>query len=152
DDYTKSVIEGALKRTFSPEFLNRVDDVIIFNPLNEADIHKIIDLQLQLLYNRIHTMGYNIKVTDGAKSFLAEKGYDPAFGARPLRRVIQKYMEDSIAEEILKSEINEGDSIVVDLKDKKDKEQGLAISVEHQAPKEKPARSSKGGSKSEDSK
>ncbi|MGZ5280668.1 MAG: ATP-dependent Clp protease ATP-binding subunit [Bacteroidia bacterium] len=115
DEYTKGVIEGALKRTFSPEFLNRIDDLIVFNTLNEADILKIIDLQLEMLYKRINTMGYKITVTEPAKAFLAEKGYDPAYGARPLRRVIQKYLEDSIAEEILKSEINEGDTIVVDM-------------------------------------
>jgi ATP-dependent Clp protease ATP-binding subunit ClpC len=137
DEYTKSVIEGALKRSFSPEFLNRIDDLIIFNPLNEEDITKIIDLQLELLYKRINVMGYQIKVSDKAKKLLAEKGYDPQYGARPLKRVIQKYLEDQIAEEILKSEINEGDTIAVDLN--KDDEKTLSIKIEHA----KPAKASK---------
>jgi ATP-dependent Clp protease ATP-binding subunit ClpC len=147
DDYTKSVIEGALKRTFSPEFLNRIDDLIIFNQLSEKDIMQIIDLQLEQLYARVHTMGYDIRVTESAKKFLGEKGYDPQYGARPLRRVIQKYLEDSIAEEILKSEIAEGDTIVVDLKEPKGKDKDkdkdkekdkdakgeITISIEHRS-------------------
>jgi ATP-dependent Clp protease ATP-binding subunit ClpC len=131
DDYAKNVIEGALKRSFSPEFLNRIDDLIIFNPLTEADITKIIDLQLELLYKRINVMGYKIEVSDKAKAFLAAKGYDPQYGARPLRRAIQKYLEDTIAEEILKSDINEGDVIHVDMK--ADDDTAVAITVEHKA-------------------
>lgn len=127
DDYTKGVIETALKRTFSPEFLNRVDDLIIFNSLTEADIHKIIDLQLEQLYSRIKTMGYQIRVTEAVKTFLGTKGFDPQYGARPLKRAIQKYLEDPIAEEILRSEISEGDTIVVDLEG----EDKINISVDH---------------------
>jgi ATP-dependent Clp protease ATP-binding subunit ClpC len=129
DDYTKNVIEGALKRSFSPEFLNRVDDLIIFNSLTQEDINKIIDLQLQQLYDRIALMGYKIKVGKTAKDFLAKKGYDPQYGARPLKRTIQKYLEDSIAEEILKSEISEGDTIVVEMS--KDDENAVSITIDH---------------------
>jgi ATP-dependent Clp protease ATP-binding subunit ClpC len=129
DEYTKNVIEGALKRSFSPEFLNRIDDLIVFNSLTQEDINKIIDLQLQLLYDRLDVMGYKIKVSDAAKDFLAKKGYDPQYGARPLKRVIQKYVEDSIAEEILKSEINDGDTIMVDMN--AEDENALSISIDH---------------------
>jgi ATP-dependent Clp protease ATP-binding subunit ClpC len=115
EEKNKNVIEKALKRTFSPEFLNRIDDVIVFNSLTKEDIHKIIDLQLDTLFSRIKEMGYNIKVSKKAKEFLTEKGYDPKFGARPLQRVIQKYLEDNIAEEILRSEIQEGDTVAVEL-------------------------------------
>ncbi|MEX0965900.1 MAG: ATP-dependent Clp protease ATP-binding subunit [Bacteroidia bacterium] len=115
DEYTKGVIETALKRTFSPEFLNRIDDVIVFNSLDKEAIHEIINLQLDLLYNRINQMNYKIELTPKAKAFLADRGFDPKYGARPLKRVIQKYLEDAIAEEILKSKIKEGDVIKVDL-------------------------------------
>ncbi len=135
EDYTKNVIEGALKRSFSPEFLNRIDDLIIFNSLTEADIRKIVDLQLQYLYDRVKVMGYNITVSDTAKTFLAKKGYDPSYGARPLKRTIQKYIEDSVAEEILRSEIKEGDTIVVDM-DKKD-ENLVSITIEPLVAEEK---------------
>ncbi len=113
-----SVIENALKRTFAPEFLNRIDDVIIFESLEREDIHKIIDIELRGLYERIAQMGFKIKVSEKAKDFLLEKGWDPNFGARPLKRAIQKYIEDELAEEIIKSKLMEGDSIQVDF-DKK---------------------------------
>jgi len=116
---TKAVIQKALKRTFSPEFLNRIDDIVIFNSLTNEDIHKIIDITLKGLYSRIDKMGYKLSLTDAAKTFLADKGYDPQFGARPLHRAIQKYVEDPLAEEILNNEINEGDTILIDLDDKK---------------------------------
>lgn len=132
DDYVKTVIEGALKRSFSPEFLNRIDDLIIFNSLTEEDIRKIVDLQLQYLYDRIKLMGYQITVTDAAKGFLAKKGFDPAYGARPLKRTIQKYVEDSVAEEILKSEIKEGDTIVVDMK--ADDDSAISVTIDHTGP------------------
>lgn len=115
EEKNKNVIEKALKRTFSPEFLNRIDDVIVFNTLTKPDIHQIIDLQLDILFNRIKEMGYQVKVSKKAKDFLTDKGFDPQFGARPLQRVIQKYLEDNIAEEILRSEITEGDTIAVEL-------------------------------------
>lgn len=111
DQTTKSVIETALKRFFSPEFLNRIDDVIVFNPLEKVDIVSILDLAIAKLENRIVAMGYAIKVNKAAKEFLAEKGFDADFGARPLNRAIQKYLEDPMAEEILKAEMTEGDII-----------------------------------------
>jgi ATP-dependent Clp protease ATP-binding subunit ClpC len=117
----KSTIQNALKKTFSPEFLNRLDDVIIFNSLEKEHIHKIIDISLGKLFKRISDLGYQVTLTDSAKDFLSDKGYDPQFGARPLNRAIQKYLEDPVAEEILKGEISEGDVIQASW-DKKSKE------------------------------
>lgn len=114
DEVMKSTIQNALKKSFSPEFLNRLDDVIVFNSLKREDIHKIIDITLGKLFARILTLGYTVELTDKAKDFLAEKGYDPQYGARPLNRAIQKYLEDAVAEEILKGETGEGDIIVAD--------------------------------------
>jgi ATP-dependent Clp protease ATP-binding subunit ClpC len=113
DTNSKSVIETALKRFFSPEFLNRIDDVIIFNPLKKEDIILILDIAVAKLEKRIESVGFKIKLTDSAKEFLAEKGFDAEFGARPLNRAIQKYLEDPIAEEILKHELTEGEVIEV---------------------------------------
>ena len=113
DDHTKSVIESALKKAFAPEFLNRIDDVVIFNSLSKEDIHKIINIELESVMKRIETLGYKITIMDDAKNFIAEKGFDPDFGARPLKRAIQKYLEDPLAEEIIKSKITEGDTIKV---------------------------------------
>jgi len=112
----KKTITNALKKKFAPEFLNRIDEVVIFNNLSINEIHKIIEIELEKLYERINELGYKIKLTKKAKEFLAEKGFDKDFGARPLKRAIQKYLEDLIAEEILKSKINEGDIIQVDYK------------------------------------
>ncbi len=114
DEMVKSTIQNALKKTFSPEFLNRLDDVIVFNSLSREDIHKIIDIALGRLIARITNIGYNISLTEKAKDFLSEKGYDQQYGARPLNRAIQKYVEDPLAEEILKGDVQEGDTIVVD--------------------------------------
>jgi ATP-dependent Clp protease ATP-binding subunit ClpC len=114
EEVMKSTIQTALKRAFSPEFLNRLDDVIVFNTLQREHIHKIIDITLTKLFARILTIGYNVELTEKAKDFLAEKGYDPQFGARPLNRAIQKYLEDPVAEEILKGEIVEGGIILAD--------------------------------------
>ncbi len=108
EDTTKGVIQTALKRTFSPEFLNRIDDVVIFNSLDQADIFKIIDITLKDLYNRLDGMGYKLKLNKKAKEFVAEKGFDPQFGARPLHRAIQKYIEDPLAEFILNNNPAEG--------------------------------------------
>lgn len=115
DELARNVITKALKRTFSPEFLNRIDDVIIFNSLEKESIFKIIDLTLKDVMKRIHELGFEIKLTTEAKDFLAEKGYDPQFGARPLHRAIQKYVEDPLAEEILKANAKPGDMFMVDL-------------------------------------
>ena len=114
EELMTSTIQSALKRAFSPEFLNRLDDVIVFNSLQREHIHKIIDITLGKLFARITTLGYQVELTDKAKDFLAEKGYDPQFGARPLNRAIQKYLEDPVAEEILKGEIVEGGTIMAD--------------------------------------
>ena len=114
DEIMKSTIQNALKKTFSPEFLNRLDDVIIFNSLEKEDIFKIIDITLSKLFSRITDLGYGIELSKKAKEFLADKGYDPQYGARPLARAIQKYLEDPVAEEILKGELNEGDTMVAD--------------------------------------
>lgn len=114
DDVMRSTIQNALKKAFSPEFLNRLDDVIVFNSLKREDVHKIIDISLSKLFARITTLGYKIELTDKAKDFLAEKGYDQQFGARPLHRAIQRYLEDPIAEEILKGEVTEGGTILAD--------------------------------------
>ncbi len=108
EDSSKGVIQTALKRTFSPEFLNRIDDVVIFNSLDQEDIFKIIDITLKDLYNRLDGMGYKLKLNKKAKEFVAEKGFDPQFGARPLHRAIQKYIEDPLAEFILNNNPAEG--------------------------------------------
>ncbi|MDQ3099766.1 MAG: ATP-dependent Clp protease ATP-binding subunit, partial [Bacteroidota bacterium] len=121
DESNRGVIEKALKKAFAPEFLNRIDDIVIFNSLTRDDIHKIIDIELGHLYKRISELGYDLKLTDEAKDFLSEKGYDEKFGARPLKRAIQKFIEDPMAEEIINQSIEEGDKIVVAMnKDKTD--------------------------------
>ncbi|MNY45193.1 Chaperone protein ClpB [compost metagenome] len=104
-----------MKRAFAPEFLNRIDDVIVFNSLSKENIFKIIDIELRSLFGRITDLGYTIDLTVAAKEFIAEKGYDTNFGARPLKRAIQKYLEDPIAEEILKGDIKAGDRLKVNL-------------------------------------
>jgi ATP-dependent Clp protease ATP-binding subunit ClpC len=119
-DASKGVIESALKKAFAPEFLNRIDDVIMFNSLDRADIHKIIDIELGNLFSRVNGLGFNIKITEAAKDFIVEKGYDVNYGARPLKRAIQKYLEDPMAEEIIKSSLSEGDEIEVDYNKEKD--------------------------------
>ncbi len=111
DEMMKATIQNALKKTFRPEFLNRLDDIIVFNSLDREDIHKIIDISLGKLFERITALGYTVELTKKAKDFIAEKGYDPQYGARPLNRAIQKYIEDPIAEEILKG-VPEGATIV----------------------------------------
>jgi len=121
EEYEKGVIEKALKRTFSPEFLNRIDDVIIFNSLSKENILNIIDIVLKGVYKRLEHLGYNINITQPAKDFLAEKGYDPQFGARPLHRAIQKHLEDPLAEEILNNKIKEGETLNVDYDEKEAK-------------------------------
>ena len=126
DDYAKGVIENSLKKSFAPEFLNRIDDVIVFNNLKMDDIHKIIDIELKGLYKRLEKLGYLIKLTDEAKDFIADKGYDAQFGARPIKRAIQKCLEDPLAEEIINASLNEGDKISVGLDKKKEK---IAIKI-----------------------
>ena len=118
DSHAKSVIENALKKTFAPEFLNRIDDVVVFNALSREHIHEIIDIELMKLYNRIDGLGYTLKLSENAKDYIADKGFDKKYGARPLKRAIQKYIEDSLAEEIINSKLKEGDSISIDLNKK----------------------------------
>ena len=115
DDNSKSIIENALKKTFAPEFLNRIDDVIVFNALEKGDIDLIIEIELKKLYARVAELGYHLSLSDTAKAFIAEKGFDRQFGARPLKRAIQKYVEDALAEEIITSKIASGDEIFMDL-------------------------------------
>ena len=113
-DFSRSVIQKALNKAFAPEFLNRVDDIIMFDQLDKAAIHKIIDIELQGLYQRVSNLGYELSITDEAKDFIATKGYDVQFGARPLKRAIQKYLEDEMAEMIIRASVGEGDTIIVD--------------------------------------
>ncbi|PWL37607.1 Clp protease ClpC [Flagellimonas aquimarina] len=120
DTHQKSVIESALKKAFAPEFLNRIDDVVVFNSLEREDIHKIIDIELDKLFGRIKDIGYDLNLTKKAKDYIAEKGFDKQYGARPLKRAIQKYIEDALAEEIVNSKLDEGDSIFMDLDEKKE--------------------------------
>ncbi|HEY9082198.1 MAG TPA: ATP-dependent Clp protease ATP-binding subunit, partial [Vicingaceae bacterium] len=132
DEHSASVIQNALKKAFAPEFLNRIDDVVIFNSLSKDDIFKIIDIELESLYKRIQGLGYKIDLANDAKDFIADKGYDAAYGARPLKRAIQKYLEDPLAEEIIQSKIKEGDTIKIEL-DKVTKE--LVMNVVKEKPK-----------------
>ncbi|MCF8225019.1 MAG: ATP-dependent Clp protease ATP-binding subunit [Bacteroidales bacterium] len=127
NEHTKSVIQKALKRAFAPEFLNRLDDVVLFNSLTRDDIHKIIDIELQGLYNRINSLGYHISLSDDAKDYVLDKGYDIQFGARPLKRAIQKYLEDPMAEAIIKSSISEGDKLIVDFNKEDEK---IVVNIE----------------------
>jgi ATP-dependent Clp protease ATP-binding subunit ClpC len=115
NENNKAVIEKALKRTFSPEFLNRIDDVIIFNSLNKDNIFSIIDILMKGVMKRLANLGFTLELTTEAKHFIADKGYDQQFGARPLHRAIQKYLEDPLAEEILSLHIKQGDTLLADL-------------------------------------
>ncbi|WBX73219.1 ATP-dependent Clp protease ATP-binding subunit [Tenacibaculum pacificus] len=127
DAHVKSIIEGALKKSFAPEFLNRIDDVIIFNSLEREDIHKIIDIELEKLLSRIADLGYKLILNEKAKDYIADKGFDKKYGARPLKRAIQKYIEDALAQEIVNSKLDEGDTITMDLDEKNNK---LVINIE----------------------
>jgi ATP-dependent Clp protease ATP-binding subunit ClpC len=121
DDNARSIIENALKKSFAPEFLNRIDDVIIFNALERKEIHLIIDIELEKLLSRISDLGYQLKLSDEAKDYIVDKGFDRKFGARPLKRAIQKYIEDALAEEIVNANLNENDTIFMDLDKKTNK-------------------------------
>jgi len=115
DENNKAVIEKALKRTFSPEFLNRIDDVVVFNSLSKDNIFEIIDILMQGVMKRLKNLGFSMELTPEAKNFIADKGYDSQFGARPLHRAIQKYLEDPLAEEILNMNIKNGDIMIAEL-------------------------------------
>ena len=132
DANAKSIIENALKKAFAPEFLNRVDDVMVFNNLEREDIHKIIEIELEKLFTRIKDLGYHMTLTDKAKDYIADKGFDKEYGARPLKRAIQKYIEDALAEEIINSNLQEGDSITMDLNKKTNE---LTIKIKKQKKK-----------------
>jgi ATP-dependent Clp protease ATP-binding subunit ClpC len=132
DDIMKSTIQNALKKVFSPEFLNRLDDLIIFNSLQREHIHEIIDITLKKLFSRIESLGYSIELSETAKDFIVDKGFDPQYGARPLNRAIQKYLEDLVAEEILKGELTDGDVIFAD---HDGKSEALKIKIKKKAKK-----------------
>ena len=134
DTHQKGVIENALKKAFAPEFLNRIDDVIVFNPLEREHIHQIIDIELSKLYKRIQGIGYELILSEAAKDYIAEKGFDKQYGARPLKRAIQKYIEDVLAEEIVNSKLEEGDTISMDLDEKKE-ELTIKIDKPQESPK-----------------
>lgn len=121
DANSRGTIEKALKKAFSPEFLNRIDDVIVFNSLEKEDIVQIIDIELVHLYKRLSAIGYELELTEKAKAYIADKGFDKEYGARPLKRAIQKYIEDPLAEEIIHSKIKEGDKITIDITGKENK-------------------------------
>ncbi|MEM1123816.1 MAG: AAA family ATPase, partial [Bacteroidota bacterium] len=120
EDHAKGVIENALKRTFSPEFLNRIDDVVVFNSLGQEDIFKIIEIALKDVTKRLQGMEYTLELSEEAKKFVAEKGFDPQFGARPLHRAIQKYLEDPLAEFILNNNPEEGSALMAELTEEGD--------------------------------
>ncbi len=138
DENNKAIIEKALKRTFSPEFLNRIDDVIIFNSLNKENIFQIIDILMLGVMKRLSNLGFTLELTPEAKDFIAEKGYDSQFGARPLHRAIQKYLEDPLAEEILNSTIKTGDTVIADLNKEENK---ISFKIKEE-PKKKEKKSS----------
>ena len=112
-EYARSIIQKSLSKQFAPEFLNRLDEIITFDQLDLEAIKKIIDIELSGLYKRIEDIGYRINITDKAKEFVAKKGYDVQFGARPLKRAIQNYIEDGVCERILSGELNAGDTISI---------------------------------------
>ena len=126
EENTKAIIQGALKKTFSPEFLNRIDDVVIFNSLEKEDIFKIIEINLKQLFKRMNNLEFDLTMTEGAKLFVAEKGFDPQFGARPLNRAIQKYIEDPLAEFILNENPEKGTKLLADINEDSS---GLKISL-----------------------
>jgi ATP-dependent Clp protease ATP-binding subunit ClpC len=137
DDNNKAVIEKALKRTFAPEFLNRIDDVIVFNSLEKEHIGSIIDIVMVDVLKRLGDLGITVEVSDKAKAFIADKGYDQQFGARPLHRAIQKYLEDPLAEEILSGNVKDGDTLVAEL----DEEKALVSFTKKTPPVEKKGKS-----------
>ena len=118
EDLEKGVIQSALKKAFAPEFLNRIDDVVLFNSLKREDIHLIIDIELEGLFERVRELGYTINLSDKAKDFIADEGFDEAFGARPLARALQKLIEDPLAERIIGKQLTEGDEVIIELRDK----------------------------------
>jgi ATP-dependent Clp protease ATP-binding subunit ClpC len=137
-DQIRSTLEGALRKVFRPEFLNRVDDVIVFNPLVKEDMQLILNLQIKRVAARIESMGFKLEVSDKAREYLVDKGFDEQYGARPLKRAIQRYVEDPIADELLVAEVNNSDTIYVDLN-----EETKELDVTAKAKKTPKSRSSK---------
>ena len=135
DKFSHGIIESALKRSFAPEFLNRIDDIVIFDSLKREHIHQIINIELKSLFSRIRELGYQLTLTESAKDFIVEKGWDEKFGARPLKRAIQKYVEDPLAEEIINAKLVEGDQITLDYSEGKS---DLDIAIIHNENKEEP--------------
>ena len=133
DARARSTIESALKKAFAPEFLNRIDDIIIFNSLEQEDIKKIIDLELGKLYTRLDKLGYQVELTEEAKDFISEKGWDKDFGARPLKRAIQKYIEDLLAEMLVNKQFAEGETVVLKLNEAKDGLEGASKKTKEKA-------------------
>ena len=119
-EFSRGVIQKALNKTFAPEFLNRIDDVVMFDQLSRDSIKSIIDLELKGLFKRVTDLGYKLELSPEAKDFIAEKGYDVQFGARPLKRAIQRYLEDELADVVLSGEVAEGDTIMMELNETKD--------------------------------
>ena len=130
-DIEKGIINKELKRTFTPEFLNRVDDIVIFNALDKKDIRKIVDIELDKVIIRIQKLSYNVSITDAAKDFLAEKGFDNKYGARPLNRAIQKFIEDLVAENVVDNTLKDGDYLLID---KSEDDSKLSLSVDQKQP------------------
>lgn len=128
DELSKSVIENALKKAFAPEFLNRIDDVVVFNSLEKEHIHQIINIEIEKVYQRVKGLGYDLELTPKALEFIAEKGFDKQYGARPLKRAIQKYVEDLLAEEIINGNIHENDVLLMD---KIEDEESLKVMIKH---------------------
>ena len=126
-EYARSIIRKTLQRQFSPEFLNRLDDIIFFDQLTKESLHKIVDIEMRPLQKRIHEMGYEIQLTDAARSWLAEKGYDVQFGARPLKRLLQSAVEDAFCQLILDGSVREGQTVEVDAKTTDAKELTLKV-------------------------
>jgi ATP-dependent Clp protease ATP-binding subunit ClpC len=127
-EYTHGVLQKALNKAFSPEFLNRIDDIVMFDSLDKESIFKIIDIELAGFLSRIDNLGFNVIISEAARTFIAEKGYDVQYGARPLKRAIQKYLEDELAELIIGERITAGDTINVDYDKENDK---ISTSINH---------------------
>ena len=119
NEHAKSVIQKALNKTFAPEFLNRIDETVMFEPLSKEAIVQIIDLELAGLHKRVENLGYKLIVTEKAKKYVAEKGYEPQFGARPLKRSIQSNIEDKLSELIIRASVGEGNTIKIGFDAKK---------------------------------
>jgi ATP-dependent Clp protease ATP-binding subunit ClpC len=130
----RATLEGAMRKVFRPEFLNRIDEVIVFNELEREHIMEIIDLQLRSVFGRIEEKGFSIELTDDAKDYIADKGFDKQYGARPLNRALQRYLEDPIADEILKGKTKEGDTLLVDFDQEKDE---IVVSIKAAAKKKR---------------